>query len=124
MVVRARSAATVVVIVAGVAALMMGIWGAPIWSSLSTGEEVDNPKWAWMSYWLGGGAAVAGVLLTAKSTGLARALVVIGALVLFAGAFGYRSAGPVTLLTLVLPGLVMLLAAPFIGPAPLPRGSN
>ncbi|HJR64605.1 MAG TPA: hypothetical protein VJ803_12955 [Gemmatimonadaceae bacterium] len=121
MTARARTVATVVVIVAAVAAVMMGIWGAPVWSSLSTGEEVDNPKWAWMSYWFGGGAAVAGVLLTAKSTALARALVVIGALVLLAGALGYRSAGPVTLLTLVLPALLMLLAAPFIGPAPLPR---
>ncbi|HJU65860.1 MAG TPA: hypothetical protein VJ596_09295 [Gemmatimonadaceae bacterium] len=121
MTARARNVATVVVIVAGVAALMMGIWGAPVWSSLSTGEEVDNPKWAWMSYWFGGGAAVAGVLLTAKSTALARALVVFGALVLFAGALGYREAGPVSLLTLILPGLLMLIAAPFIGPAPLPR---
>lgn len=104
-------------IVAGVASFSFAIWGGPLGiHDIGTGEA-RNITLILLSYAIGGGLAVAGVIVAQQRIGLGRVLLAVGALVTLAGAFGFgRAIGPMWYN--IVPAILMLASAPFLGPMP------
>lgn len=112
-----RHWADFVAILAGVASFSFAIWGGPLGIHDIGSGEARNITLILLSYAVGGGLAVAGVIVAQQRIGLGRALLALGALVTLAGAFGFgRAIGPIWYN--IVPALMMLAAAPFMGPMP------
>ena len=114
---RRRRWADVVLIVAGLLLSGLAIWPPPFVNA----QEVGGRFGVWQVYALAGGLTMAGLLLGQRWRwrALARPLLLAAVLVLAAGLFTtFRDLGPVAILTVILPGLLILVATPFFGPMP------
>ena len=101
-------------ILSGVSACAFTMWGAPIY----VGEEARHAGLAWLTFAIGGGMAIAAVFLSQRATLGARLLLALGGMVVLLGLSFVAEFNATTLLTRLLPGLGMLLAAPFLDPRP------
>jgi hypothetical protein len=112
-----RRWADVAVILAG-----LELWGFAIWPTpFADTAEVGRHLAVWQVYALAGGLTVAGFLLGQnwRFRGVARVLLLGAVAVIVLGLLTtFRDLGPAALLTLVIPGLLLLLAVPFFGPMP------
>jgi hypothetical protein len=110
-----RRWADVAVIVAGLLLSGLAIWPPPFVNT----QEVGGRFGVWQVYALAGGLTMAGLLLGQRWRALARPLLLAAVLVLAAGLFTtFRDLGPAAALTVILPGLVILVTTPFFGPMP------
>jgi peptidoglycan/LPS O-acetylase OafA/YrhL len=112
-----RRWADIVVILVGLALVGLAAWNAPISAGAEPDETRSIPS-IYMAYAVGGGLALAAVFAVHRWKGVGRLLLLAAALVLLGyGVAGYQQ-GEALWLTVVLPGLLLLGAAPFFGPMP------
>jgi peptidoglycan/LPS O-acetylase OafA/YrhL len=111
-----RHWADVVLILTGLTLLGLALWFPPF----STTDEAPNALSLWPNYALAGSLTLIALLLGQRWNWLrlARLLLFAALGVLVASLFKVRAQGVVTWLTLILPGLAILLAIPFFGPMP------
>ena len=110
-----RRWADVAVLIAGLLLSGLAIWPPPFVNA----QEVGGRFGVWQVYALAGGLTMAGLVLGQRWRALARPLLLAAVLVLAAGLFTtFRDLGPAAALTVIPPGLVILVAIPFFGPMP------
>jgi hypothetical protein len=103
----------------------LGLFGLAVWfPPFSTTDEAAQAISLWPYY-----ASAGGLTLIALFVGqrwdllrIARLLLVAALVVLAVALFRVRAVGMVAWLTLIIPGLVLLLTIPFFGP--MPRASE
>jgi len=116
-----RHWADIAVILAGLGLFGLAIWPTPFVSN----SEVGGRLTVWQVYALAGGLTLAGLLIGQRWQwrAIARALLFGAVAVLAFGLFTtFRDLGTAAFLTVIVPGLLLLLAAPFFGP--MPRAVN
>jgi hypothetical protein len=111
-----RHWADVVLILTG-----LTLWGLAVWfPPFSTTDEAPNAISLWPIYAPAGALTLLALLLGQRWDWLrfARILLFAAVVILAVGLFRVRAQGVVAWLTLVIPGLAILLAMPFFGPMP------
>ena len=112
---RRRHWANVVAIVAGVWAFGEAIWGPAVFSS----ETVDRGAGAtWLAFGIGGLLAIIAVLLAQRYPRPARVALGVAGLILVLSPLAYGHPAWLPIVSSVIVGLAMLVAAPFIGRMP------
>ncbi len=112
---RRRHWSDLVAILAGVWSFAQALWGPAIFSIVT----VDRGAGAsWIAFGLGGLLAIGAVLLAQKSTKPARIMLAVAGLILVGSAFAYRDAVSLPIISVIIAGIAMLAAAPFIGRMP------
>lgn len=111
--------ADIVVMVAGLWVTGWAFW-SPIVPSPEVGAVRDFAGW-WAVSAISGLTAFASVLVTFRSTAVARVMLVIAAAVLLVGVFLFERITVSAFSRIIVPAILMLLAAPFIGPMPTPE---
>lgn len=113
-----RRWADIVVILVGLSLVGLAAWNAPVSAGAGPDEARSMPS-IYMAYAVGGGLALAAVFAVHRWRGVGRLLLLAAAVVLLGyGVAGYRQGAEVLWLTVVLPGVLLLSAAPFFGPMP------
>ncbi len=115
-----RHWADVLAIVTGLALLGLAIWPGPQSASAGAALESGRPQVLWLAHALAGAMALTGVT-AAQRWGLrplGRWLLAIAALGLLAVLFTFREFGPRALSTVLLPALLLFIAAFAVGPMP------
>jgi hypothetical protein len=97
-----------------------------MWSPEAAGPreqqvEVDSNAAWFLALAASGPLAIAAVFIALKSGLLARITLGIAAVSLLAGLIGFRVLGTLAWSTVLIPGIIMLLAIPFMGPMPTPE---
>jgi hypothetical protein len=118
---RRRHWADVAAILAGLMLMGLAIWPVPFVNT----EETTGRVAVWWIYALAGGLSLVGVFLGQRweMRGIARGLLFAAVGVLLYGLVtAFRELGTAAILTAVVPGLLLLLAAPFFGPMPRAAG--
>ena len=119
--VQRRHWADVAAIIAGLMLMGLAIWPVPFANTGEAGGRVS----VWWIYALAGGLSLIGVFLGQRweLRQLARGLMLAAVGVLLYGLVAvFRDLGTAAVLTAVVPGLLLLLAAPFFGPMPRAAG--
>jgi hypothetical protein len=118
--------ADIVAIVAGVVAVGNAMWGPVIFPVMQHDLPQGDPGigYNWLAFGLGGILTVLGIGLAQRWPTLGRIPIALGGLLLVAVPLAYQRHHPVPITVSVVVGLAMLLAAPFVGPMPPPRGSR
>ena len=100
---QARHWADVLAILTGLVLMALAIWPGEPQASADAAREAGNPQLMWLAYIAAGGSAIAAVLVAQRwqRRPLARALLVLGALVLLAERDVFRDFGPRALLTVL-----------------------
>ncbi|MGH7508936.1 MAG: hypothetical protein ACREMZ_05655 [Gemmatimonadales bacterium] len=99
----------------------LGLFGLAVWfPPFSTTDEAPQAISLWPIYALAGGLTLVAFLVGQRWQWrlLARLLLVAALGVLVVGLIRVRAFGVVAWLTLIVPGLLLLLATPFFGPMP------
>jgi len=112
---RRRHWANVAVIIAGMFALLWGLWRPP-----AAGPQVDEVS-LWGTQVLGGALGVAAPLIALKWATLSKVSAAAGGVILLGGLLVVARITLNPILTTVLPALVLLAAAPFMGTMPTPE---
>lgn len=115
--VRRRHWADIAAILAGLMLMGLAIWPVPFADDPETGRQVS----VWWIYALAGGLSLVGVFLGQRweFRQVARGLLFAAVGVLVYGLVTmFRDLGTAAVLTVLVPGLLLLLAAPFFGPMP------
>ena len=115
-----RHWADVVAIFTGLALLGLAIWPGPQSASAGAAREVGNQQLLWLAHAAAGAVALASVVIVQRwqLRPIGRLLLVIAGLGLLAVLIVFRDFGPRALLTVLLPGLLLLGAATSVGPMP------
>ncbi len=113
---RRRHWADVVLILAGLSLFGLAVWFPPFSTTGQAGEAIS----LWPNYAMAGGLILLALFLGQRWTWVRFSrLMLVGAVVVLAiGLFRVRAQGTLPWLTLIIPGLAVLLAAPFFGPMP------
>ena len=106
-----------IAIVAAVACFAFAIWGTPLAVGEVAGGDTRNISLIWLSYGIGGVLALAGVAVAQQRRGQGRILVGAGGVVLLLGLIGFAQPEGAAWASII-PGVLMLAAAPFVGPLP------
>jgi peptidoglycan/LPS O-acetylase OafA/YrhL len=111
-----RRWADVVLILAGLGLFGLAVWFPPF----STTDEAPQAVSLWLNYALAGGLILVALFLGQRWdwVTVARLMLFAAVGVLAVGVFRVRTLGMVAWLTLIIPGLAVLLAALFFGPMP------
>ena len=111
-----RRWADVALILTGLALFGLAVWFPPF----STTDEADVAVSLWPYYALAGGLVLLGLILGQRWDYLrfARLLLFASLAVLVVALFRVRAVGMVAWLTLIIPGIVLLVTTPFFGPMP------
>ena len=111
-----RRWADVVLIVVGLSLFGLAVWFPPF----STTDEAPQAISLWPNYALAGGLILAALLLGQRWDWLwvSRLMLLAAVAVLIIGLFRVRASGMVPWLTMIIPGIAVLLATPFFGPMP------
>ena len=118
-----RRWADVVVMLSALLLVGLAAWNAPA-SSGSSPDETFSLGSMYVAYGVGGGLALAAVFLVHRWRTVGRVVLVAAALIVLGFGFhAYRGGAGAVWLTVLLPGLLMLAAAPFFGPMPRAQDS-
>jgi hypothetical protein len=115
-----RHWADVAVIVVGLGLFGLAVWFPPFTTTAGAGEVRSAPT-VWPIYALAGGLTLIALFAGQRWQwrNIARLLLVVAVLVLVVGLFtGFRELGMAAWLTVIIPGIVLLIATPFFGPMP------
>jgi hypothetical protein len=115
-----RHWADVAVILVGLGLFGLAIWFPPFTTTAGAGEVKTAPS-VWPTYALAGGLTLVALFLGQRWQWrtFARLLLIGAVVVLAVGLFtGFRELGPIACLTVIIPGIVLLVATPFFGPMP------
>jgi peptidoglycan/LPS O-acetylase OafA/YrhL len=114
-----RRWADVAVILCGLGLFGLAIWFPPF--STTTGAGETNPPAAWPIYGSAGGLTLVALFLGQRWQWrtVARILLVAAVAILAYGLLTrFRELGPAAWTTAIIPGVLLLIAAPFFGPMP------
>ena len=106
-----------IAIVAAVSCFAFAIWGTPLAVGEISGGDTRNISLIWLSYGIGGVLALAGVAVAQQRRGQGRILVGAAGVVLLLGLIGFAQPEGAAWASII-PGALMLAAAPFVGPLP------
>lgn len=112
--------ADVVVLVAATYALVSTVWAPPA-AMVAEGNPVENVPWLVAAHGLAGVLSFGGLAAAFRWPRVGRALVATGGVLLLSGLLVLDELTAVALVSLAVPGLVLLAAAPFVGPMPSPE---
>ncbi len=115
-----RHWADVAVIVVGLGLFGLAVWFPPFTTTAGAGE-VRAVHSVWPIYAGAGGLTLIALLAGQRWEwrNLARLLLIAAVVVLAVGLFtGFRDLGMTAWLTVIIPGIVLLIATPFFGPMP------
>jgi hypothetical protein len=115
-----RHWADVAVILAGLGLFGLAIWFPPF-TTTGGADEVKSVPTLWPFYAGAGGLTLIALFLGQRWEwrNFARLLLIAAVIVLVAGLFtGFRQLGPAAWLTVIVPGILLLVAIPFFGPMP------
>jgi hypothetical protein len=115
-----RHWADVAIILVGLGLFGLAVWFPPFTTTTGAGE-VRTVHYVWPIYATAGGLTLLGLFLGQRWQRriFARLLLFGAVIVLAVGLFtGFRNLGPVAWLTVIVPGIVLLIATPFFGPMP------
>jgi hypothetical protein len=104
----------------GVALLGLAIWPGPTSATAGAAQEAGNLEALWLVHALAGLTALAGVTIAQrwKLMSFGRTLVIVAAAGLLAVLFTFDNFGLRALLTVLLPAILLLVAAFAVGPMP------
>jgi hypothetical protein len=121
---RVRWWADLLAIVAGVCALGNAMWGPLIFTAMERSTPRGDPGigYNWEAFGIGGLLALIAVVLAQRWARPARVLLALAGLMLLAVPFTYVRKDALPIAASVILGLAMLVAAPFLGTMPAPRG--
>ncbi len=114
-----RHWADVAVIVAGLGLFGLAIWFPPFTTTAGAGEARVHTLWP--IYGLAGGLSLIALFVGQRwqFRNLARLMLIAAVCVLIYGLFtGFRELGIAAWLTVIVPGILLLVATPFFGPMP------
>jgi hypothetical protein len=118
-----RRWADVVVMLTGLMLVGLAAWNAP--ASSGRPDETASLGSMYVAYAIGGGLAIAALFLVHRSRMIGRLLLVAAGLVVLGfGLDGFREGAGAVWLTVLLPALLLLGAAPFFGPMPRARSAG
>ena len=111
-----RQWADAALILTGLSLFGLAVWFPPF----STTDEARQAISLWPFYAAAGGLVLVGLILGQRwdYLRLARVLLITALAVLVVALFRVRAVGMVAWLTLIIPGMVVLLTTPFFGPMP------
>ncbi len=115
-----RHWADIAVIIVGLGLFGLAIWFPPF-TTTTGADEVKTAPAVWPIYALAGGLTLVALFAGQRWQWrtFARVLLIAAVAVLVVGLFtGFRELGPVAWLTVIIPGIVLLVATPFFGPMP------
>lgn len=113
---RRRRWADVAVIAASAFAIVWAIWVYP-----RSGPGVNEGTLQW-THFVGGALGFASIFVALRSVWLARALLLVGGIVLVVGfVTGFNTPSGHGVVTMLLPAIVLLAMVPFVGPMPTPE---
>ena len=115
-----RHWADVAVILVGLGLFGLAIWFPPFTTTTGASEVKTAPA-VWPTYALAGGLTLVALFAGQRWQWrtFARVLLIAAVIVLVVGLFtGFRQLGPAAWLTVIIPGIVLLVATPFFGPMP------
>lgn len=116
-----RRWADVVLIVAGLYVFFAAVWAPPaLGPEAADAEAADHGLW-WVAHALGGALALLSVPVALKNVALARIMAGAAGLVLIGGLLAFHSIGWLAVRALLIPAILILGAAPFMGPMPTPE---
>jgi hypothetical protein len=113
--------ANIAVIIAGMWVLLIVMWSPEAAGPREQQVEVDSNAAWFYALAASGPLALAAVFVALRSAILARVVLGVAALSLFAGLIGFRAFGTLAWSTVIIPGLIMLVAIPFLGAMPTPE---
>jgi hypothetical protein len=115
-----RHWADVAVILVGLGLFGLAMWFPPF-TTTGGADEVKSVPTVWPFYAGAGGLTLIALFLGQRWEWriFARLLLIAAVIVLVAGLFtGFRELGPAAWLTVIVPGILLLVATPFFGPMP------
>jgi hypothetical protein len=115
-----RHWADVAVILVGLGLFGLAIWFPPF-TTTGGADEVKSVPTLWPFYAGAGGLTLIALFLGQRWEWriFARLLLIAAVIVLVASLFtGFRELGPAAWLTVIVPGILLLVATPFFGPMP------
>jgi peptidoglycan/LPS O-acetylase OafA/YrhL len=113
-----RRWADIVVIVTGLALVGLAAWNGPASSEAPDARTASLPS-MYAAYGVGGGLALAAVLVVHRWRTAGRMLLIVAALTLLGfGLDAFQREGGGVWLTILVPALLLLVASPFFGPMP------
>jgi O-antigen/teichoic acid export membrane protein len=115
-----RHWADIAVIIVGLGLFGLAIWFPPF-TTTTGADEVKTAPAVWPIYALAGGLTLVALFAGQRWQWrtFARVLLIAAVAVLVVGLFtGFRELGPAAWLTVIIPGIVLLVATPFFGPMP------
>jgi hypothetical protein len=115
-----RRWADVVLIVAGLFVFLAAIWSPPGLGPDEATRQADHGIW-WYATAIGGFLTLAAVVVAQKVPIAGRIMAGVAGVVLIAGMFAFAEINWVAIRMLAIPGLLILVAAPFVGPMPSPE---
>jgi hypothetical protein len=123
-----RRWADVVVIVAALYVFLAAIWSPPALGPAEAAEQAYHGWW-WWAHAAGGFLALLSVPLATRQPMLGKGLAGLAGVIMLAGLFAFSGLTWLSIRALGIPGLAVLMAAPFMGPMPSPeeegaRGRN
>jgi hypothetical protein len=116
-----RRWADVVLIVAGLYVFLAAVWSPPAQGpETAMTEATDHGTWWWVLA-IGGSLALFAVPVAMKNVLIARLMAGVAAVVLLAGLLAFDTIGWLAIRSLLIPAILILIAAPFMGPMPSPE---
>jgi hypothetical protein len=118
-----RNVAGVAVILTGVILLALAIWPGDPTASAGAVNELGRPVFAWATHGIAGILALGAVFVAQRPAwrAIGRIMLVLAGVSLLVALVVARDFGLRALLSLLLPALVLLSAAPALGPLPPPQ---
>ncbi|HEX6938726.1 MAG TPA: hypothetical protein VF158_04895 [Longimicrobiales bacterium] len=116
-----RRWADVLVIVVGVYALILSLYGGILGRPGAVALQVADPGWYFAATGLAGVLALASVLVALRSRMFGRALSAAAGVVLLSGLFAVTSIDLAAVIELLLPAALLFAATPFLGAMPAPE---
>jgi hypothetical protein len=118
---RRRRWADVVLIVAGLYVFLAAVWAPPAHGpEAAMAEAADHGTWWWV-HAIGGFLALFAVPVAMKNVLIARLMAGVAGVVLLAGLLAFDTIGWLAIRSLLIPAVLILMAAPFVGPMPSPE---
>jgi hypothetical protein len=119
---RTRYWADVIAIIASVTALGNAMWGALIFSHLSSSVTTDQGVgYNWFAFGIGGLLGVLGLIVAQVRPMPGRLALAVGGAFLVAVPFFYENKPLLPIATSVVLGIALLASSAFLGPMPRPR---
>jgi hypothetical protein len=118
---RHRRWADVVVIFTGVYSLLFAIYAPQLAVPGARAMFPVAPGLWWVLYVIAGPMALLALLVAFRSVTAARLMVAVAGALLLSGVALFPGIGTTVTITLIVPGALLLLASPFVGPMPTPE---